>query len=78
VNIDLKLRNKFMDCLNSLVVKCVECGRSRVESIVKCCVIRMTLNMVSVVPLFSTQHLKGKTGSISNSENTVFESLIED
>jgi len=38
----------------------------------------MTLNMVSVVPLFSTQHLKGKTGSISNSENTVFESLIED
>jgi len=33
---------------------------------------------VPVVPVFSTQHEKGNTGSFSNSNNTIFEALMED
>ena len=34
--------------------------------------------MVPVVPLLSTQHEQGNTGSFLNSKNTIFEGLKED
>ena len=34
--------------------------------------------MVPVVPLLSTQHEQGNTGSFLNSKNTIFEGLMED
>ena len=34
--------------------------------------------MVPVVPLLSTQHEQGNTGSFLNSKSTIFEGLMED
>jgi len=44
-----------------------ECVRSRVQSPIKDRVIPKTFKIISVVPLYITQHQKGNTGSFSNS-----------
>jgi len=41
-------------------------------------VIPKPITMVSVAPLFNTQHVKGNTCSISNSNTTICEGLMED
>ena len=56
---------KFPNLQYSYALLKFECDRSWVQSPVKDHVIQKTFKTLPVVPLLSTQHLKGNTGSFS-------------